>query len=205
MAWYNPSDPSQRNLMLGGIGLLIVIIPFDMYLMTPQVEANAVVTDRLESLEIQNRQAGVILARGVGAGLEERMALYERHVERLEQLIPARDEVAMLLDDIQGRARRRNVDVQGLDPEPAVLVGPYSETGYQMTVVGEYHDVARFLGDIASLSRIVTPVEVELVLFGSPLTRPNMENPVQATFRIETYVLPDQTALAPAALPGGPE
>ena len=39
MAWYNPSDPSQRNMMLGGIGLLLVIIPFDMYLMTPKVVA----------------------------------------------------------------------------------------------------------------------------------------------------------------------
>jgi len=202
MAWYNPTDPVQRNWMLGGLGLLVLIVPFNMYIMTPRHEANGLVQDRLESLDIDNRQAGVILARG-GGDLEERMALYERHVARLEELIPAREEVVVLLDDIQARARSSNVDVIGLDPEPTELAGPYNKTGYQMSVVGEYHDVARFLTEIASLSRIVTPVQVDIALFGTPLTRPTMENPVQATFRIETYVLPDQAALAPAELPGG--
>jgi type IV pilus assembly protein PilO len=188
--------------MFGGLGLLVIIVPFNMYLMAPKKEANVLVTDRLESLEVQNRQAGVILSRE-GADLEERMELYERHVARLEELIPAREEVAMFLDDIQSRARRQNVDVLGLNPEPIERAGPYDKTGYHMTVVGEYHDVARFLVDIASLSRILTPVQVDLSLFATPLTRPNMENPVQATFRIETYLLPDQAALAPAELPGG--
>ena len=202
MAWYNPSDRSQRNSMLGGLALLLVIVPFNMFLMPPKKEANLLVADRLESLEIQNRQATAIPSRG-GADLEERMVLYERHVARLEELIPAREEVAMLFDDIQSRARRQNVDVLGLDPEPIEPAGPYDKTGYQMTVVGEYHDVARFLVDIASLSRILTPVQVDLSLFANPLTRPNMENPVQATFRIETYVLQDQAALASPEVPGG--
>ena len=91
----------------------------------------------------------------------------------------------------------------GLDPEPTEPAGPYNKTGYQMSVVGEYHNVARFLTEIASLSRIVTPVQVDIELFGTPLTRPTMENPVQAIFRIETYVLPEQAALTAAELPGG--
>jgi Tfp pilus assembly protein PilO len=202
MAWYNPTDPVQRNWMLGGLGLLVLIVPFNMYIMTPRHEANGLVQDRLESLDIQNRQAGVILARG-GGDLEERMALYERHVARLEELIPAQEEVAALLDDIQARARANDVAVVGLDPEPTEAAGPYNKNGFQMTVVGEYHDVARFLTAIASLSRIVTSVQVDVELFAAPQLRPTMENPVQANFRIETYVLPDQAALPPAELPGG--
>ena len=88
MAWYNPSDPMQRNYMVGGIIALALIYPFQTFLMAPRLAENDVVRDRLESLDIQNRQAGVILARG-GGDLEERMALYERHVARLEELIPA--------------------------------------------------------------------------------------------------------------------
>ena len=131
------------------------------------------------------------------------MALYERHVARLEELIPAQEEVALLLDDIQGRARLVGVDVQGLEPEPTEASGPYNRTGYQVTVVGEYHDVGRFLTEVASLNRIVTPVQVDIQLYGSPQTHPGMEFPVQANFRIETYVLPDASALPPAELPGG--
>lgn len=202
MAWYNPTDPTQRNLMLIGILLLAAIIPFRMYYVAPRNEANDVVRERVEALDIQNRQAGVILARG-GADLEERMALYERHVARLEELIPAQEEVPVLLDDIQNRARLVDVDVQALDPEPSEAVGPYNRTGYQMTVVGEYHAVGRFLTEIASLSRIVTPVQLDLQLLTNRQPYPDMDYPVQATFRIETYVLPDQAALAPAELPGG--
>lgn len=202
MAWYNPTDPMQRNYMIFGIVMLLLIVPFYMYYQTPKNDDMAVIRDRLESLDIQNRQAAVILARG-GQDLEERMALYQRHVSRLEELIPAQEEVPALLDDIQRRARLVGVEVQGLDPEPTELAGPYNRTGYQMSVVGEYHDVARFLTEVASLSRIVTPVQVEVELFPNPLTFPEMESPVLATFRIETYVLPDQAAVAPAALPEG--
>jgi len=170
--------------------------------MTPRDEANAAVRDRLETLDIQNRQAGVILARG-GQDLEERMALYERHVARLEELIPAQEEVAVLLDDIQTRARMVDVEVQSLDPEPTESAGPYNKTGYAMTVTGEYHSVARFLTEIASLPRIVTPVQVDMAAYQNPNLNSDVVSPVQATFRIETYVLPDQAALAPAELPGG--
>lgn len=202
MAWYNPTDPTQRNYMVLGIIFLLGIVPFYMYFQTPKVEAMDVVRERLETLDIQNRQAQVILARG-GQDLEERMALYQRHVSRLEELIPAQEEVAVLLDDIQRRARLVGVEVQGLDPEPTQVAGPYNQTGYQMSVVGEYHAVARFLTEVASLSRIVTPVQVEVELFPNPTTFPDMESPVIATFRIETYVLPDQSAVAPAELPEG--
>jgi type IV pilus assembly protein PilO len=202
MAWYNPSDPKQRNWMLGGLAALVVMVPFNMYLMTPRQEANVVVQARLEILDTQNRQAGIILARG-GGDLEERMALYERHVARLEELIPGQEEVAALLDDIQTQARLVNVEVQSLNPEPTEAAGPYDKTGYAMSVVGEYHAVARFLTEIASLSRIVTPVQVDLEIYGSPEAQTDMTSPVQASFRIETYVLPDRVALPAAELPGG--
>jgi type IV pilus assembly protein PilO len=201
MAWYNPTDPVQRNWMLGGIVLLVLIVPFNMYYLTPGQDDNDVIRDRLESLDIQNRQAQVIIARGGVDELRRRMDQYTRHVDRLEELIPGREEVASLLNDIQGQARQTDVDVLGLDPEPPEAAGPYTRTSYQMTVVGEYHDVGRFLTRIASLSRIVTPVELEVSIFGNPQSRPEMEYPVQATFRIETYVLPEEGAL-PTQMPG---
>ena len=59
------------------------------------------------------------------------------------------------------------------------------------------------LTDIASLSRIVTPVQVEIEPHPTPQNFPDLVAPVLATFRIETYVLPDQAALPPAELPEG--
>lgn len=203
MAWYNPSDPKQRNAMLIGIVLLGLIYPFYAYWYKGKREEITEMQTRLEKLEDDNRRAGVLAARG-GGDLEERMALYERQVGRLEELIPAAEDVAVLLDDMNARARQRGVEVNRLLPEPAEAGAFYQKQSYDIAVAGAYHDVGAFLTDVASLSRIVTPVEVDLQKHPQAQLYPEMVDPVLATFRIETYVLPDRTsAPGPQAGAGG--
>lgn len=202
MAWYNPADPVQRNWMLGGLALLVLIIPFNMYILAPRQEANAATLADVERLETVNRRASVLSAQG-GGDLEARLALYERHVARLEALIPARDEVTALLNDIQARARQYGVVVDGLDPEPAEAAGPYDRRAYTMAVIGEYHAVGRFLTAVANLSRIVTPVQLDLQLYPNAAQYPDMESPVRAMFRIETYVFAERPAEPAGAEVGG--
>ncbi len=202
MAWYNPTDPKQRNWMLAGLAFLVAIVPFRMYLLAPRQEANAAVLERIEALDAQNRRASVQAARG-GADLEERNALYERHVSKLEELIPAAEEVAQLADDIAASARRYDVELQQMVPEPTETGSFYNRTSYDMAVIGEYHDVGRFLTAIASLSRIVTPIEMDISKWDRPEVFPEMDHPITASFRIITYVLPDQSASPPPAeVPG---
>jgi len=202
MPWYNPEDPIQRNWMLGGVAFLVLIIPYRMYLLQPRQEENADLLQRVETLETVNRRASVLAAQG-GGDLQERLALYEAHVAQLEELIPGREEVAALVDDIGTRARLRNVDLREMQPQPREPGEHYDRTSFNMAVVGEYHDVARFLTEIASLSRIVTPVQVEVTLFNQPQQYRDLEFPVMASFRIETYVLPEPgTDPAPAQIGG---
>ena len=193
MAWYNPSDPKQRNALFATIGILLLLYPFYSFWYSPEREQVTSMQGRLETLEDQNRRAQVIAARG-GADLEERMALYERHVSKLEELIPEAEEVAGLVDDISQQARTSRVALNRIIPEPAEQGTFYTKTSYSMVVIGEYHAVARFLTDIASLSRIVTPVELDVTLFQNPDLFPEYESPVSASFRIETYVVPERTS-----------
>jgi type IV pilus assembly protein PilO len=202
MAWYNPTDPTQRNWMLGGLAFLVLIVPFNMYILGPRNEANAATQADVERLETVNRRASVLSAQG-GGDLEARLALYERHVARLETLIPSSDEVPALLDDIQARARQYEVTVDALGPEPPEPAGPYDRRAYNMAVIGEYHSVGRFLTAIANLSRIVTPVEVDLELYTNLAQYPELESPVRATFRIETYVFANRPAEPAGAEVGG--
>lgn len=202
MAWYNPTDPTQRNWMLGGLAALVLIIPYNMYLLAPRNEANAATQADVERLETLNRRASVLSAQG-GGDLEARLALYERHVARLETLIPASDEVPALLDDIQARARQYQVTVDALGPEPPEAAGPYDRRAYNMAVIGEYHSVGRFLTAIANLSRIVTSVQVDLELYQQPQQYPDLESPVRASFRIETYVFSNRPAEPAGAQVGG--
>jgi len=194
MAWYNPSDPKQRNALLIAVGLLLLLYPFNSFWYKGKTEEVAALGERLETLETQNRRAQVTSARG-GGELEELMGLYERHVAKLEELIPAAEEVPALVDDLMERSRRTSVQVDAITPEPAEPGSFYTKTSYEMSVIGEYHSVGRFLTEVASLSRIVTPVEMDISLHGQPDLFPDYESPIVANFRIETYVLPG---------PGGP-
>ena len=60
MAWYNPTDPRQRNFMLLGIVALALVYVYHAYVLTPRREANAQLQARVESLENLNRRAAVI-------------------------------------------------------------------------------------------------------------------------------------------------
>ena len=202
MPWYNPDDPIQRNWMVGGLVFLLLIVPYNMYLLGPRQEDNLELQGRVESLETVNRRASVLAAQG-GGDLQERLALYEAHVAQLEELIPGREEVPALIDDISTRARMLDVDLRDLQPQPREPGEHYDRTSYNMAAVGEYHNVARFLTEIASLSRIVTPTQVEVAPFGQPQQYRDLETPVQAIFRIETYVLPEPSSdPAPAQIGG---
>jgi type IV pilus assembly protein PilO len=201
MAWYNPEDPKQRNFMVGGLAFIAAIFLFRIYLLAPRQEENAAVLAQVENLETLNRRAAVLAAQG-GGDLEARLALYQQHVDKLEELIPAAEEVSVLLDDITTRARVANIDVTLLEPQPREPGELYDRTSYNMAAVGEYHAMGRFLAEIASLSRIVTPVQLDIQLHSDASRYPDLRSPIVATFRIETYVLPDSSAVPPAPAPG---
>lgn len=193
MPWYNPDDPKQRNAGLVGLVLLALIYPYNSFYHSGKREEVTVLQDSLEALEQQNLRAEVLAARG-GGQIEETMAEFERHVARLEELIPAGDEVAGLINDITTRARQANVRLNDVQPETRESVGMYERQAYSMSFIGEYHNVARLLADIASLPRIVRPIELNVEAYPQPGQFPQFTAPVIATFRVETYVLPQAAA-----------
>jgi len=161
---------------------------------------------RLEQLGDRNRRARVLATRGVEE-LEERLAVFDRHLRQLETFIPRNEEVPRLLESMAMEARRNNLgDLASINPEPAQPGPYYTRTSYEVSVIGSYHEVGRFLTAVASLPRIVTPVDLEMTTRVAPRARGAQQGDqergdVTARFRIETYVLPD----APPPLPEGGE
>ena len=72
-----------------------------------------------------------------------------------------------------------------------------------MEIVGEYHDIGRFLASIASLPRIVTPVNLEITPFQGDRSVLDMEEPLTATLQIQTYILPTAADPPPAGVGQG--
>jgi len=201
MALIPEAQHKRIALLVGFLALGGLYLAYE-YWYSPRTEQIAQLETRVTQLEDQNRRAQIIAARG-GEDLEQRLEVYERHVQRLEQLIPAGEEVPALLNAIALEAQRVRVSLDTWQPEPSQPGEFYTRESYEMSVIGEYHDVGRFLTAIASLPRIVTPVDLRVEETTAPQAREEMESPVRAQFRIRTYVLPGDAVPTDVPLPGG--
>lgn len=185
-----PDDPKQKQA-LAVIAVSLVVLYFANSLWysgaTEEVEA---LQARVENMQAQNRTAQALAIRA-GQDTEERMALYERHIAQLEQLIPESAEVAALLNQITTVGRDVGVTVDMMRPEAEEPGDFYTKQTYEMRVFGEFHDIGRFLTRIASLSRILTPIDVSVEEFTDPRAA-SFDAPVIVNFRFQTYIVPDR-------------
>ncbi len=192
-----PDDPKQQKA-LGAIAVSLVVLYFANSLWySDAVETIVAEEARVENLAAQNRTAQA-LAISAGRGLEDRMALIERHVAELEQLIPSSEEVASVVNQMSQVARDVGVSEPSIRPDAVVQGEVYAQQAFQIRVLGEYHDVGRFLAGLASLPRIITPSDLQLVPFTDPSRSMGFDAPVEVNFRIQTYLAPDRVEVPPA-------
>ncbi len=186
-----PNEPRQRNALLIGLLAVALFYAFYAYWYTPRNTEMEDLEAQLGQLDLNNQRAQIISARG-GTDLQERLALYERHVGQLEELIPEQEEFFALLNEITAESRSHGVEIVGIDPAVAEPGAFYTREVYDLQLIGDYHDIGRFLSTIASLPRIITPSELDLSVFdGAPeLLRADYEAPLTASLRIQTYILP---------------
>ena len=185
-----PDDPKQKQALVV-VSLSLVVLYFaNSFWYSGATEAVEAEEARVENMQAQNRTAQALAIR-LGEDTEERMAVYERHIAQLEQLIPRSAEVAALLDQISTVERDVGVTVDMMRPEAEEPGDFYTKQTFQMRVFGEFHDLARFLTRIASLSRILTPIDVSVDPFNDPRAV-DFDAPVVVNFRFQTYILPDR-------------
>lgn len=196
MALGLPDDPAKQKRILIGMLPFVLVGAYWYFLhgdYTAEVQA---METRLERLETRNAQARARATQS--QQLEERLELFERHVVRLEQLVPRSEEVSQLLSQVHQRAEHVGVEVARFTPGRTDAGPHYNRRTFDMTVLGSYHNIGRFLGEVGSLPRIITPTDLRVVRNN---VRSGDDGPVlEASFRIETYVLPDR---APGAGAGG--
>lgn len=199
-----PEKKNQQAAFLVIIFAIGGLYAFHHYWYTKKQDEVMAMDARLEQLEDQNRRAQIVATRG-GRELEEKLALYERHLLRLEQLIPQSEEVPALLNSMAVEARQNDVELALMRPEDPEVGVYYTKQSYAIGVVGEFHDVGRFLTAIASLPRIVTPVDLDMSLSRAAAndSEEAEESPVLAQFNIQTYVIPPATAETEAELAAG--
>lgn len=120
-------------------------------------------TDSIAMLQARIDSAKAELAKGSVEDLRRRLEAYRSSLDLLRRLVPESNEVPNLLDDITTRAKIQGVEVALFSPG-AVTAGPapFSTHRWELRVYGHYDQVGEFLSDIASLPRIVVPVDLKL-------------------------------------------
>src|SRR5439155_24579695 len=129
---------------------------------TPDVE-------RIRSADAESGSRGGIVSAakaGVGNGriedLRRRVEEYQGSLELRRRLVPDRNEVPTLIDDISTKAKVRGVTLGKIQPLTPDLGTPFDTYRYRLEVYGHYDQIGEYLADVASLHRIVVPEEVTL-------------------------------------------
>jgi type IV pilus assembly protein PilO len=121
------------------------------------------IKDTISRLEAATDSAKKELAHGTVEDLRKRLETYRGSLALLRRLVPERNEVPNLLDDISSRGKIRGVTLSQVVPLP-VEPGPvpFNTYKYNMSVIGHYDQIGQFLADVASLQRIIVPYDLTI-------------------------------------------
>lgn len=146
----------------------------------------------LDSLVLLTDSAKKLLAQGSVEDLRRRLDGYRASLELMRRLVPDRNEVANLMDEISTRAKIRGVQVANFQPLP-VEPGPvpFQTYKYQYAVIGRYDQLGEFLSDVASLQRIIVPVDLTLGVADAAKAKALGDSSgalLEARFQVRTFV-----------------
>ena len=148
--------------------------------------------DTITKFEAATDSAKKELARGTVADVRKRLETYRASLVMLRRLVPERNEVPNLLDDISTRGKIRGVTLSQVVPQPvAAGPAPFDTYKYNMSVIGRYDQIGQFLADVASLQRIIVPYDVTVAAANSSAAKvlgDSTDALLEAKFQVRTYV-----------------
>ena len=160
------------------------------------IEAHVVSLDRVIS------RAQKEMARGNVGELRAQAEGYKQSLSVMRQLVPTNNEVPLLLDQVSTAARRANLEIGAVTPQPVIPGIEFDTHRYTIGLVGSYHELGRFLANVGGLTRIVAPVDLKLQPATVQLTRRSKsEALIQADMEIRTYVARTTPLQLDVALP----
>ena len=152
----------------------------------------AAIKDTIVTLEAATDSAKKELARGTVTDVRKRLESYRGSLTLLRRLVPERNEVPNLLDDISTRGKIRGVTLSQVVPLPVEAgPAPFDTYKYNMSVIGKYDQIGQFLADVASLQRIIVPYDLTVGAANSMAAKALGDSSgalLEAKFQVRTYV-----------------
>jgi type IV pilus assembly protein PilO len=202
MAGLPPMTKRDQNLIVVAIVAIAAAAAYWYFVWSPKSVELASLEARVAKLDSTNAKAKKEVAGGKLDQLRKDQARANESLALMRQLVPTGNEVPVLLDQVSVAAREAGLEMAGVRPEPVIPGDQFDTYRYSIKVIGSYHQTAKFLADIGSLTRIMAPVGVNLVPNENPTnTRRRAqrgESSLGVDFELQTYV-----AKAPPPAQGG--
>jgi type IV pilus assembly protein PilO len=185
-----PTNPRDRNLLLLGVLAVGLAGVYQQTYWAPKNEELNVIAFRLDTLDSLNRIARLEYAKGSATRMKQEGDAFARELSVLRRLVPTENEVPALLESISTAARRAGLELVDIQPDGVTNGDHFDTYKYKLGVTGPYHQVAEFLTNIGTMSRIVSPINLSL----TPTARTGELRPkkgeqfLDARFGVQTYV-----------------
>src|SRR4051812_17689096 len=202
-----PQNQRDQKLMIIGLFAIGLAAVYQQLYWTPKHEELTVLAVRLDTLDSLNAIAKKEVAKGSAAKMKSEGDAFSKELTVLRHLVPTTNEVPPLLESISNSARRAGLEISEVAPDGVTNGDQFDTYKYKLGVTGPYHQVAEFFANVASLPRIVSPINVTV----APTVRTNTElHPkkgemlLDAKFGVQTYVAHVMVKPAGPAKPGSP-
>ena len=186
-----PQNQRDQVMVVIAMAALLLVAPYWYYIYDPKAESLGTLGERVERLESANEKARTQTRRGNLDRLRQEATTYQQNLEVMRQLVPTSNEVPLLLEQVSTAARRVGLDLAAVEPVPVIEGEQFDTYRYKVTVIGGYHDLAEFLTNVGSLTRIIAPVNLAMAVpAGAPggAARAASEAKLECKFEIQTYV-----------------
>src|SRR5207253_1597387 len=186
-----PQDRQSQVMLLITIAMAGLGWAFWNYWAQPtgqQIESTRVEIDSLQRIIAQ---AKADLASGTVEDLRRKVEEYTALLGVMRRLVPEKNEVPALIDDISTKAKVRGVTIGRIEPQAVEAGPPFDTYRYRLEIIGHYDQLGEFLSDIASLPRIIVPQDVVLKAAAGQaqkLLADTLGALLEAQFAIRTFV-----------------
>jgi type IV pilus assembly protein PilO len=186
----------EKNLLgIAGLALMAAGAYF-WFLHRPKAAELELTSARVERLQTENDKAKAEVATGRPEEIRAQLATYQQNLALIRTLVPTSNEVPALLEQVSTAARRVGLDLSAVTPQPVIPGDRYDTYRYNIDIAGNYHDLATFLTNVGSLTRIVAPMNLQLSQGSVQQTRVQRDlTKIDARLLIQTYVSKTSTSL----------
>src|SRR5881398_3263544 len=195
-----PQDRQSQYMLLITIAMVALGYFFWNYWVQPTNAKIAATRAEADSVQTIIDRAKQDLASGTVDDLRRKVEEYQALLSVMRRLVPEKNEVPALIDDISTKSKVRGVTIGRFEPLAVESGSPFDTYRYRLEILGHYDQLGEFLSDIASLPRIIVPQDVLLKPAqqqAQKILSDTIGSLLEAQFLIRTFVKSAATPPAP--------